>query len=260
MKANASVKRTAIPRAVMNVLYPLMSLGLVLAIWAIIAKVNNNPLILPAPDVVIKRFFTLFGENTFWISIGWTLARMVIAFLCATVAAFILSALGTVCQPIHKIASPMVSILRAAPTMAVILLLMIWLDYSEAPVVIGFLIAFPVLYPAFYTAFTGVDRELVEMCNVYKVKPIDKILHLYVPEIAPAVLDASRSTLSLTLKVVIAAEVLCYARNSIGLQMQRANLTFDIAYLLAWTMLAILLSFLLEGLALAIKKLWEASR
>ena len=38
-----------------DILYPLIAFALVIAIWAIVAKVKNKPLILPSPDVVIRR-------------------------------------------------------------------------------------------------------------------------------------------------------------------------------------------------------------
>jgi ABC-type nitrate/sulfonate/bicarbonate transport system permease component len=62
------------------------------------------------------------------------------------------------------------------------------------------------------------------------------------------------------LKVVIAAEVMTYARGSIGLEMQKANMSFDVSVLLAWTVLAVALSFVFEGIVLGLKKLWEVKR
>ncbi|MEG2451053.1 MAG: ABC transporter permease subunit, partial [Clostridia bacterium] len=163
-------------------------------------------------------------------------------------------------KPIHRVMSPIVSILRSIPTMAVILIIMIFIDLQNAPIYIGFLIAFPILYSAFYSAIAGVDNDLKEMVAIYKVRPMDKVRYLIIPSIAESVFDVSGSTLSLTLKVVIASEVLCHTLKSIGIEMQFANLTFEISNLLAWTILAIALSMALELVVYGIKKLWEATR
>lgn len=250
-------KKQKIKGAILNVIYPLIALAVVIGIWAIAAKVKNKPLILPMPDRPLKDFFGLFAQSGFWASVGGTLLRTCICFIIAFAAAFLIAAAGGVCPPVAKILSPVVSILRAAPTMAVILIAMIWLNAKNAPVLIGFLVSFPLLYQSIYTAITGVDKNLVEMAKVYKVGVVNRIFRLYIPEIAPAVFDVSRSTLSLTLKVVIAAEVLAYTKESVGLAMQSANSTFDISLLLAWTILAIILSFILELIVLLLKKLWE---
>jgi ABC-type nitrate/sulfonate/bicarbonate transport system, permease component len=190
----------------------------------------------------------------FWRAVFGSLLRTLLCFLIAFVSALIMAALGGLFPPLHKLLAPVVSFLRSVPTMAVILLIMLWMNYQNAPLFIGFLIAFPLLYSAFYTAITGVDRDLLEMAKLYKVSAKNRILRVYIPEIAPSVFDVSGSTVSLTLKVVIAAEVLCYTKNSIGINMIRANQAADIAYLLAWTLLTVFLSFLLELVFSALKR------
>ena len=244
-------------RIIENVAYPLLSLLLVVGIWWIVAAVKDKPLVLPTPDKVVVEFFNLFALEIFWKAIGMTLLRAVICFAISFVLAFIFAVLGGLWTPVHKVMSPVISILRSAPTLAIILIMMLWLDGQIAPVFVGFLIAFPLLYQGIYTAIVGVDKDLIEMAKFYKVKPVDIIFGLYSPEIAPAVFDISKSTISLTLKVVIAAEVLTYARGSIGLAMQQANQAFEVATLLAWTVIAIILSFGFEGIVIGIKKLWE---
>ena len=243
-------------RIIENVAYPLLSLVLVLGIWWIVSAVKDKPLVLPTPDKVIVEFFKLFGEAEFWKSVGLTLLRTVICFAISFVSAFLFAVLGGLWTPIHKVMSPIISILRSAPTLAIILIMMLWVDGQTAPVFVGFFIAFPLLYQGIYTAIVGVDKDLVEMAKFYKVKPVDIIFGLYSPQIAPAVFDVSKSTVSLTMKVVIASEVLTYARGSIGLEMQQANQAFEVATLLGWTLLAIVLSFILEGIVVGVKKLW----
>lgn len=246
--------------AVMYFVYPLAALGLVLGIWALISFAKAKPLIFPMPDKSIADFFELLSDRAFWTATGYTVMRTLVSVLASFALAFLAAGLGGLFKPVHRVLSPIVGILRAAPTMAIILIAMIWLDGQKAPILIGFLVAFPLLYQAIYTAIVGVDSDLVEMTKVYKVSPINRVFSLYVPQIAPAVFDVTRSTVSLTLKVVIAAEVLTYAKNSIGLSMQKASLTFDVALLLAWTIVAILFSFALEGIVFGLKKIWEASR
>lgn len=243
-----------------NVLYPLLAVGLILAIWAIVAKVKNKPLILPMPDKPITQFFELFSTREFWVSIGGSLWRTLACFSLAFVSAFIFATVGGVFKPFAHTMSPIVSILRSVPTMAVILIAMIWIDADGAPILIGFLVAFPLLYQSIYTSITTVDKSLVEMTKVYKVGIADRVRYLYLPSIAPSLFDVSRSSISLTLKVVIAAEVLAYTKKSIGFSMQSANLTFDVSLLLAWTLTAVVLSFLLEGAVALLKKLWEARK
>ena len=106
----------------------------------------------------------------------------------------------------------------------------------------------------------GVDGELLEMAKVYGVRKSDRLTGIYIPTMFPVFVDGSRSAVSLCVKVVIAAEVLAQTTRSIGVEMQRESVMFEIADLLAWTVVAIVLSFLMEGLVTLVGTLWEKRR
>ncbi len=243
-----------------NVLCPIIAMGVMLAVWAIWSAVADNPLSLPMPDVVLKRFFTLCVEDGFWVSIGWTLLRTIGCFALSFALALLFGAIGGMVKSFHKILSPIVTFLRAAPTVAVIYILYAFIQNEAMAIVVGFLIAFPIMYSSFYSAIVGVDKDLLEMAKVYKVSPLDKVKSVYLPSITPTLFDTSKSTLSLTLKVVIAAEILTSVAKSIGGKVQSAYASFEIEYLLAYTLVAIVFSFVLEGLVAILKKLWEVRR
>ncbi len=244
-----------------NIGYPLLALSIMLAVWAIAALCVDDKFVLPAPASVLERFFRLGGERMFWRSVGSTLLRTFLCFAISFVCALGMAALGSLCKPLHKLLSPVVSFLRAAPTVAVILVLYAFMQREELAVLVGFLIAFPLMYSAFYSAINGVDGDLLDMAKLYKVRAVDKVFCIYLPMIAPALFDTSRSTLSLTLKVVIAAEILTNIAYSIGGRIQYAYSTFaDLPFLLAWTLIAIVFSFVLEGAVSLLKKLWEVTR
>ena len=247
-------------RLVENIGYPLVSLGVVLAVWAILAKAKDNPLVLPMPDKVLETFFSLGRENGFWISVAMSLARTGICFALSFVCALALASLGGLFYPFHRVISPIVTFLRSAPTVAVILILYAFASSNAMAIAVGFLVAFPIMYSAFYGAIVGVDKDLVEMAKVYKVSPWNKIVGIYLPSVAECLFDTSKSTLSLTLKVVVAAEILAGIGKSIGGKISVANATFEIAYLLAWTLVAIAFSFALEGLVLVLKKIWKVTK
>ncbi len=251
LKDNKTLKRTTA-----NIFYPLLSLGIMLAVWAIASRVKGNENLLPMPSQTIAELFGLMGGVGFWLSVGTTLGGVLESFAIAFVSALACALIAGVFSPLHKVLSPIVTVLRAAPTLAVILLAMVWIDYEQVAILIGFLIAFPLLYQVIYTSVTGVDKELVEMTDLYKVGTADKIRYLYIPEIMPPVFDITASTLSLTVKVVTAAEIMCRVRDSIGLEMQIATQAGEMSHLIAWTLVAILLSFTLELAVKGLKKLW----
>jgi len=254
------IDKKTVKRIVENIVYPLVAFGIALAVWAIVAHVKDNALVLPMPDVVLARFFKLGGEDGFWLAVLASILRTLIAFLTSFAFALLFAAIGGVFSPFHKIVSPLVTILRAAPTVAVILIMYAFVRNETMAIVVGFLIAFPIMYSAFYSAIAGVDKDLVEMAKIYNVSPLNRVRFVYLPSIANTLFDTSKSTLSLTFKVVVAAEILTSVARSVGGKIQTAYASFEVAYLLAWTIVAIVFSFVLEWIVFAIKKIWEVAR
>ncbi len=258
MKKNELAKKQVVKTLTNNLVYPLIAFGIVMAVWAIVSAVSDNPIAYPMPDVVLRKFFTLCTTPNFWQSVGWSLLRTIGCFVLSFALAILFGALGGLFEPLHKVLSPIVTFLRAAPTVAVIFIMYAFVPNKNVmSILVGFLIAFPIMYSAFYSAIVGVDNDLLEMAKVYKVKSLDKVTHVYLPLVAPTLFDTSKSTLSLTLKVVISAEILTSISTSIGGKIQVAYATFaDVDVLLAWTLIAILFSFVLEGVVAILKKLW----
>lgn len=244
----AFLKSKGFKSAVLTVLYPLISLAIVLLVWLIAAKSLDKPLVLPEPKEAFSELFVILGEKQTYEYGALTVGRTFLSFIISTVTAFIFSIIGVLFKPFHKVLSPIVTVLRAAPTLPVIFLTVIWFDYSEVPVVIGFLIAFPLLYSSFYTALTGVDKNLVDMAKSFNVSKKNVIQYVYLPSIRRPCLESMKSVISLTLKVVVAAEITALTKKSLGLLFRIENLTYNISALLALTVFTVIISFILEGL------------
>ena len=244
-------------RLLQNILYPIFALLLFISVWAIIAYCENKPLVLPQIDIVFNSLFALIAKQSTWKAIAGTLIDTISAFSLSFVIALILSIISTIYPTLHKIISPINTILRATPTMAIILLSVLWLNYDKVPLFIGFLIAFPLLYSLFRESFISVDKNLLEMAKVFNVSKKDKLTNIYLPSVLPNIFANSATVISLTTKVVIAAEVLAYVSNTIGNEMQMASNMIESDILLAYTILAILLSFTLELVFTILKKLAE---
>ncbi|HOO22866.1 MAG TPA: ABC transporter permease subunit [Clostridia bacterium] len=236
-----------------NVLYPLIALGILFLAWVVAAKIVNTELIIPSVRSTFETLFALLGQKAFYTAVGGTLFRTIVSFLIAFAAALVLAVLSAFLPVLRKILSPAVTVARAIPTMSLILLTIIWLNPSTSPLLVGFFIVFPLLYDSFYTAIAGVDPDLVEMSKAYKVSKKDMVFSLYLPNIAPAFFDSIRSTLSFNVKIIISAEVLAQTRKSMGIMMQISKSRLETADLLAWTLAAIVLSYLLEIVIYAIK-------
>jgi len=236
-----------------GIVYPIIALGALMALWAIFAAVVNVELILPDVATSFKKLIALLGDKSFYAAVGNTLLRTLISFALGVGFALLFSFLSLF-SPVRHLLSPIIKIMRSVPTMSIILLTVIWMRPTTSPILIAFLINFPVMYSGFYSAIKGVDKDLTEMSKAYKVPIKRRLISLYLPQILPSVFDNMQSSVSLTLKIIISAEVIAQTRNSMGIMMQLARGYLETAELVAWTIVAILVGYLLEGIIYGLKK------
>lgn len=241
--------------AIMSLVYPLFSLALIFALWAATAAYVGSDLILPSVSSAFGGLGDLFAQKSTYVDIACTLLRALRGFVLSFAVALVLSVAAAFAKPFAKLISPIISVMRSTPTMSVILLCLLWTNAQLTPVLVTVLIIFPLLYASVYSAITGVDKKLVEMAAVYKVPFLTRLAKLYIPSVLPAVFSSVRSTLSLTVKLTIAAEVLAQTRDSIGVNMQLANLYLETPALIAWTIVAIVLGAVLELAVYALSEL-----
>ena len=77
---------------------------------------------------------------------------------------------------------------------------------------------------------------------------------MYIPQALPSVFTSIKSSIGLNLKIIISAEVLAQTADSMGIYMQLAKINLDTAILLAWTIVAIVIGGIIEGIVSLVAK------
>ncbi len=235
-------------------------LAAVVVAWAIACAIIQNEYVLPSPWATAKAAGGLLGRGGFYWALLSTLGRAALAFFVALVLGVGLAVIAYLYPSFEKFLRGIVAVLRALPTMAVLLLILLGVSHAFAPVIIGGLTLFPLLYTAAYNALSGVDKDLLEMSRVYRVPVSVQIKKLYLPSALPALFREGVAALSFSLKLTVSAEVLAFTYRSIGGWMQEANLGYEIAEMTALTAIVCLLGVLIEVLGVWLVKAWEERR
>ena len=94
----------------------------------------------------------------------------------------------------------------------------------------------------------SVDPSLVEMAEFYKVGRRRIIREVYVPAIAPFIYSGISSAIGIGWRAIIVGEVLSQPKYGIGTRMQTAQTFLNVDALIAWTIIAVLLSYGFESL------------
>lgn len=239
-------------KKLLNILYPILSVALMLAVWAIAAAAVGERLILPTPAQTARAFVRLLKSGAFWRAMGGTFVRALAAYGVCLALSLVLAAAAQA-QPVRRIVSPVMTVVRSVPTMAVIFLLLLWTGAKSAPVYVALTVMLPTMYSGFVTALDSVDAGLAEMSDVYRVPLYKRLFRLYIPSLVPA-LVSSATYLSLGLKLVVAAEALAMTAKSLGMLLMQANTALETARLMAVALSAVLAGFIIEGLATLLRR------
>jgi NitT/TauT family transport system permease protein len=214
---------------------------LLVAAWEIVALAIGKELILPSPAKVFKAALSLYPTRGFLFDLGATFLRGLAAFALSAAlggAAGLVSGL----RPTFGAAlAPLLSVIRATPVLALVLIALLWFPSGFVPVFSAFLMAFPIMVTSAESGSRAADPRLLEMAALYRVPARELFLKLRVPSAMPHLLSGSKSALGLCWKVVVAGEILSQPARAIGRGMQDSRLMLETASVFAWALAAVLL-------------------
>ena len=239
---------------ILNISLPIISVLMVLIVWAIAALSVNSEYILPSISQTAKALLEVLKSGEFYSSLAFTLLRSVLAFLISFLHASLLVFLSKRFSVAKGLITPIISILRALPTVAVVLILLFWTNSFVAPIIVTMLVILPTIFTGVSALYDSVDKGQLLMCKAFNVDKKQRLTKVILPQIAPSLLTLIGSNLSLNLKLMVAAEVLSATPNSIGLMLNTSKVFFEISSLLALVCVCIVFGLIIEGVFSLISK------
>lgn len=232
-----------------------ISLLILTGIWFFLSNVIDNSIYLPKINEIAKSILEIIREPNFTNNIFNSLIRGLESFFIAIILAFILGLLSSFNKFAYNFLYPINLVIKSVPTIAFIVIALIWLNKDYSPLLIGAVIAFPIFYEIVQNSIFDIDKKLLEMCNVYNVRKKNMLIHIYIPNVLFTLVTMIPSTLSLILKVVIAGEVYGQPQYGIGSAIQAAKINFDTTAIFSWIIIVAILSFLIDFILKPINKM-----
>lgn len=223
-----------------------------LIIWEALALYIDSRVLLVSPVRVVIRLFEMVRTSSFWLSILFSLQRIFLGLVIAIAISLVTGLLSAKNRIFRDMIEPAVMIMKATPVASIVILILIWISSRNLSVVISFMMVFPVMHTSFYEGMVNVDRRLLEMANVYSVRPYKRFRYLYLPQMASYFESGITIALGLCFKSGIAAEVIAVPDGSIGERLYEAKLYLATADLFAWTLTIIILAKVFEKFLLFI--------
>lgn len=226
-----------------------------LAVWALAALAVDNGILLASPQETLKELFSLLGKSSFYRTAVMSLLRIGAGFFAGFTAAVLLAAAGSRFPLLADFLSPVMSLLKSVPVASFVVLLLIWWGSSFLAVAICFLVVLPNIYISTLEGLRNVDRELLEMAQVFRLPFRSRFFYIYRPALQPYLCSSMKVALGMSWKSGVAAEVIGTPDFSVGEQIYLSKVYLNTAGVFAWTAVVILFSFLFEKLVL-----WAAGR
>ncbi|AKL97245.1 ABC-type nitrate/sulfonate/bicarbonate transport system, permease component [Clostridium aceticum] len=215
-------------------------------IWQIVYGILQRDIYLPSPFNVFMRLKELVFLKTFWQAIASSIGRVAMGVFFSIVVGTILGIISSMNDFIYNLINPLIVAIKSTPVLSFIMIALMWFSSSNVPTFICFLMCFPVIWTNIVGGLANIDRKLLQMAKIYRLKKWVVIKKIYLPSILPYFSAACITSLGLGWKVSVAAEVLSHPRNAIGSHLYSAKIYLDSSDLFAWTLVVIFFSLLFE--------------
>lgn len=223
-----------------------------LLIWQLGAMAMDQQILLVSPIAVLIRLGTLAVESSFWKAVGFSLLRITGGFFLGAAVGTVLAALSARLRRVEELLAPLLLAIKSIPVASFIILALILFSSRNLSVLISFLMVLPVLYAGVLGGIRAMDKQMLEMAQVFQIPTPRRVRYVYLPQVLPYFRAACASALGLCWKSGIAAEVIGMPTGSIGERLQQAKIYLDTPDLFAWTLVIVLVSLAFERLFLAL--------
>jgi len=206
-RKSSQVSNDTTQRVSIDIVAPIIVGILVLGAWEVFVRVTNlPPYLLPGPLLVLQTLITDWNE--LFASLLVTFQITVVAFVAAAVSGLLISILFTQSKWIEKSLFPYAVILQTTPIVAIAPLIIIWLKNNTfaALVVCAWIVAFFPIVSNTTLGLNSVDRNLVNLFQLYKASRWQTLVHLRLPSAMPYFLGGLRISGGLALIGAVVAE------------------------------------------------------
>jgi sulfonate transport system permease protein len=208
-------KSVALPRGIRLLKGITIPVILILSCEILVRNGVIEPYLLPAPSSLWQSL-TELAEDDLWQHLWASSWRVFLGFGIGSGLGLIFAILVGLNRHAEDFLEPTFSAIKSIPSLAWIPLLLLWLGIDEGSKIT--LIAIGAFFPTYtntVAAIQGVDRKLIEVARVYRLKYWQQIHQIVLPAASPGILTGLRNSLSLSWMFMIAAELIA-ATQGIG--------------------------------------------
>ncbi|WP_168198368.1 ABC transporter permease [Crassaminicella thermophila] len=223
-----------------------LSILILIFIWKVISEVVASKMILPSPEATWISFIDLLKSKTFLKIVIATVIRGLIGFLLSCIFGLAVGILTGISEFLEKLMQPFLVMIKSTPVMSIIILALIWFETDNVPIFVSLLVSFPIICANVSEGIKSVDKKIIQMAKIYRVKKWRILLEIYLPSIVSFFIAGISTAMGIGWKATVAAEVLSQPKFAIGTSLYTSKIYIETENVFAWTVVAIILSFIFE--------------
>ena len=239
--------------------FVLFALGtlFVILLWVICSLLfDKNGSIFPNPILTMEKFGSILAEGYTYKCLGYTFLRMLIGFGLSFVIALVFGVLAGNNENLYHFFKPLMVVIKSVPTVALVFLFIVLVAPKNAPILVVFVVCFPILYEGIVGGIKNVNKDILEASKVDGANYIKGTLFVKLPLAIPYIIVSMVSSFALSFKIEIMAEVITgYTRNGLGsvIHFTQVDDPTNMAGIFAYALLAIIIMLLVSLLEEIIK-------
>lgn len=226
-----------------------------LVVWEVAARTGLvNARLLPAPSAVALAGWRTLLDGSLAANVLASSQRALIGLVIGGGLGFGLGLATGLWRPVETLLDSSVQMIRNVPHLALIPLVILWFGIGETAKI--FLVVLGVFFPIYINTFHGVrtvDRQLVEMAEVYGLDRRAQLLRIILPGALPSILVGLRYALGLMWLTLIVAETIS-ASSGLGYMTMNAREFFQTDVVILGILVYALLGKLADAATRAIER------
>ncbi len=222
-----------------------IALPVLLVLWAVVALAVQTPL-LPSPAAVLETFWQAVQSGELPEHLLVTLRRVLFSFALAMTLGTLVGVWMGRSRLANALLDPLLVLFLNLPALVTIILLYVWFGLVEAAAVLAVVVnKVPNVAVTVREGARSLDPKLEQMAQVYGFSRWQRVVDVWLPQLFPYLMAATRGGLALIWKIVLVVELLGRS-DGIGFQLHMAFQVFDVASILAYSLAFIAVVQLIE--------------
>lgn len=237
-----------------GLLVQVTALAAIVGAWQL-ASLAAGVHILPGPLETVPVFVNLVRSGRFVVPLAGSLSRALTGFTLAFLLGVTYGIIAGRSRRFEHVSALVFQVALFFNTLVLILWGLAIMGNANywAVVAVTALAVFPNVGVYTRGVIKTIDRDMLEMAEAYHASPRSRILDVYLPFLAPAILASARIAFSMSWKVVMLAEVFGFP-SGIGWQIAQAYQGYNLAGLISWLVVFVITLLLAEQLLRVVER------